>query len=131
MVLFWGVIAALPALINARLHGCAESSCPGQAESREVTKEGGGRREQEEGEHGMTQATAIKVAHGGADGGRSHGGGVAADSRGLTNGGGAGGGGARGRDGQPKSKGDGEDPGDQSRADGNPDGRGGVGATED
>ncbi len=24
MVLFWGVIAALPALIHARLHGCAQ-----------------------------------------------------------------------------------------------------------
>ncbi len=30
MVLFWGVIAALPALIHARLHGCAGSSCPEQ-----------------------------------------------------------------------------------------------------
>ncbi len=40
----------------------------------------------------MTQATDI----GGVDGGRRHGGGMAADSRGLTNGGRAGGGGARG-----------------------------------
>ncbi len=30
MVLFWGVIAALPALIHARLHGCTGSSCPEQ-----------------------------------------------------------------------------------------------------
>ncbi len=30
MVLFWGVIAALPALIHARLHGCAGSFCPEQ-----------------------------------------------------------------------------------------------------
>ena len=28
MVLFWGIIAALPALIHARLHGCAGSSRP-------------------------------------------------------------------------------------------------------
>ncbi len=28
MVLIWEVIAALPALIHARLHGCAGSSCP-------------------------------------------------------------------------------------------------------
>ncbi len=33
MVLFWGVIAALPALIHARLHGCAGSSCPEQNHS--------------------------------------------------------------------------------------------------
>ncbi len=44
-----------------------------------------------------TQATVMMVAHGGANGGRSHGGGVPADSIGPTNGGGAGGGGARRR----------------------------------
>ncbi len=30
MVLFWGVMTALPALIHARLHGCARSSRPEQ-----------------------------------------------------------------------------------------------------
>ncbi len=61
---------------------------------------------------GGTQATAITAPHGGADGGRSHGGGRAADSRGLTDDGRAGGGGARGGDGEPMSQGDGEDPED-------------------
>ncbi len=28
MVLFWGAIAALPALIHARLYGCTGSFCP-------------------------------------------------------------------------------------------------------
>ncbi len=70
----------------------------------------------EQEEPGGTQATAITVDHFGADGGRSQGGGMAADSRGPTNGGGAGGGGTR--DGETKSKGDGEDPGDQGGADG-------------
>ncbi len=69
--------------------------------------QGGFRRDPEEEEPGGTQATAIKVARGGADGGRSHGGGMAADSSGPTNGGGAGGGGVRGGDGEPKSQGDG------------------------
>ncbi len=69
--------------------------------------QGGFRRDPEEEEPGGTQATAIKVARGGADGGRSHGGGMAADPRGPTNGGGAGGGGVRGGDGEPKSQGDG------------------------
>ncbi|KTG18041.1 hypothetical protein cypCar_00035153 [Cyprinus carpio] len=49
------------------------------------------REEQEE--PSRTQATAIMTAQGGADGGRSHGG-MADNSRGLTNGGGGGGGGA-------------------------------------
>ncbi len=48
------------------------------------------------------------MAHGGADGGRSHGGGMAVDSRGPTNGGGAGDGGGRGV--EPMSQGDAEDP---------------------
>ncbi len=69
-----------------------------------------------------TQATVTMVAHGGADGWRSHGGGVAADSMGPTNSGRAGGGGgARGGDGKPKSQGEAEDPEGQGRA----------GATED
>ncbi len=68
-------------------------------------KEGGDWREPEQEEPGKTQATAM-MAHGGADGGRIHGGVMAADSRGPTNGGGAGGGGARGRDGEPMSQGD-------------------------
>ncbi|KAL1277189.1 hypothetical protein QQF64_023862 [Cirrhinus molitorella] len=59
------------------------------------------------------------AAHGGADGGRSHGGGRADDSRGLTDGGGAGGGGARGGDGEPKIRGVTEDP----------EGQGGTGGT--
>uniref|UniRef100_A0A671SXJ8 mitogen-activated protein kinase kinase kinase n=1 Tax=Sinocyclocheilus anshuiensis TaxID=1608454 RepID=A0A671SXJ8_9TELE len=42
----------------------------------------------------------MKATHGGAEGGRSHGGGRADDSRGLTDGG----------DGEPMSQGDGEDP---------------------
>ncbi len=78
-----------------------------------MTKEGGDRSEAEQEESGGTQVTAITVAHDGADGGPSHGGGMAADSREPTNGGRAGGGGARGGDGEPKSKGNGEDPGDQ------------------
>ncbi len=41
----------------------------------------------------MTQATAMKVTHGGAYGWRSHSGGRANDSRGLTDGGGGTGGG--------------------------------------
>ncbi len=79
------------------------------------------------------------MAHGGADGGRSHGGVMAADSRGPTNGGGAGGGGARGGDGEPTSQGDAEDPGGQGGAECSgdqgegraPEIRGGAGATED
>ncbi len=49
----------------------------------------------------------MKATHGGADKGRSHGGGRADVSRGPTNGGGAGGGGARGGDGEPMSQGNG------------------------
>lgn len=51
-------------------------------------------------------------SHSEADGERSHGGGMASDSRGPTNGG-AGGGGARGGDGEPTSQEDVEDPGGQ------------------
>ncbi len=51
---------------------------------------------------------------------------MAADSRGPTNGGGAGGGGARGGDGEPQSKGNGEDPEVLGGADGAGDQRGGV-----
>ncbi len=69
------------------------------------------------------------AAHGVADGGRSHGGGMADDSRGPTDCSGAGGGGARGRDGEPMSQGDGEDPEGQGRADGSGD-RGGGGDPE-
>ncbi len=89
----------------------------GQTETREAMKEGGAREEPEQEEPGRTQATAITAAHGGVDGGRSHGEGMAADSRGPTNGSGAGGGGARGGDGEMKSKGDREDPGDRGEAD--------------
>lgn len=46
-----------------------------QTETRGATKEGGDRRDPEQEEHNKTQSTAITVAHGGADGGRSHGGG--------------------------------------------------------
>ncbi len=49
-------------------------------------------RDPEQKEPGGTQAAATTVAHSGAEGGRSHGGGMTADSRGPTNGGGAGGG---------------------------------------
>ncbi|KAI2644827.1 tRNA modification GTPase MnmE [Labeo rohita] len=52
----------------------------------------------------------MKVTHGGAVGGRSHGGEKADDSRGPTNSGGAGGRGALGGDGKPMSQGDAEDP---------------------
>ncbi len=65
-----------------------------------------------------TQTTVTMVAHGGADGGRSHDGGVTADSMGPTNGGGAGGGGARGGDREPKSRGEAEDPEGQGGAGG-------------
>ncbi len=70
--------------------------------------QGRDRRDPEQEAHRWTQATAMMMAHGGARG-RSHGGVIAADSRGPTNGGGAGGGGAR--DGEPMSQGDAEDPG--------------------
>ncbi len=40
--------------------------------------------QEEEEEHSWTQATAMMMAHGGADGGRNHGEGMAADSRGPT-----------------------------------------------
>ncbi len=63
--------------------------------------QGRDRRDPEQEEQSMTQATAMMVAHSG---------GMAADSRGPTNGGGAGGVGARGGYGEPQSKGDGEDP---------------------
>ncbi len=71
----------------------------------------------------------MMMAHGGANGGRSHGGEMAADSRGLTNGGGAGGGGARGGDGEPTSQGDAGDPGGHGGADGSGD-RGEGGSPE-
>ncbi len=67
----------------------------------------GDRRGLEQAMPGGTQDTAIMSTHGGADGGRSHGGGKAFDSRGPTNGSGVGGGGARGR--EPMSQGDGKD----------------------
>ncbi len=60
-------------------------------------RQGRDRRDPEQEAHSWTQATAKMMAHGGADGGRSHGGVMAADSRGPTNGGGAGGGGPRRR----------------------------------
>ncbi len=76
-----------------------------------MTKEGGDRRDPEKEKHSRTQATAMMTAHCGADGGRSHGGGMAADSRGPTNVDGAGSGGARGGDREPTSQGDAKDPG--------------------
>ncbi|KAL1250938.1 hypothetical protein QQF64_018734 [Cirrhinus molitorella] len=83
--------------------------------------QGEDRRELKQEEPGGTQIPAVTVAHGGADGGRSHGGGRADDSMGLTDGGRAGGGGARGRDGEPMIQGDAEDP----------EGHGGTGGTCD
>ncbi len=74
-----------------------------KTESTGVTEPG---KRQEEA-HSRTQATAMMMAHGGADRGRSHGGGMATDSRGHTKGGGAGGEGARG--GEPTSQGGVED----------------------
>ncbi len=88
-----------------------------QTETRGVTNEGGARRDPEQEEHSRTQATAMMMAHSEADGERSHEGGMAADSRGPTNGGRAGGGGARGRDGEPTSQADAKDPGGQGGAD--------------
>ncbi len=67
--------------------------------------EGEPRREQEQEEPGGTLTTAMKATHGGADRGRSHGGGRDDISRGPTDGGGAGGRGARGGDGEPMSQG--------------------------
>ncbi len=95
------------------------------------------RRGLEQEEPGGTQATVTMVAHGGAYGGRSHGGGVGTDSMGPTNGGGAGR--ARGGDREPKSQGEAEDPEGQGRSGGfgdrdvggAPECRGGAGATED
>ncbi len=69
--------------------------------------QGEDRREQEQEEPGGTLTTAMKATHGGADRGRSHGGGRDDISRGPTNGGGAGGRGARGGDGEPMSQGNG------------------------
>ncbi|KTG32598.1 hypothetical protein cypCar_00023770 [Cyprinus carpio] len=100
--------------------------------------QGGDRRDLEQEEPGRTQATAIP-AQGEADSGRSHGGGMAADSRGPTNGSEAGGGGARGGDREPKSQGDGEDPellggtdgADDQCGDVDPGGHGGARPTED
>ncbi len=85
-----------------------------QTATKGAMKEGRDRRDPEQEEPSRTQATVITAAHGGADGGRSHGGGMAADSRGPTNGSGAGGGGAQG--GEPTSQGDAEDPGGQGGA---------------
>ncbi|KAI2644202.1 ABC transporter NFT1 [Labeo rohita] len=76
------------------------------------TSQGDARRDLEQEEPDRTQATAIMMAHGGADGRRSHGGGRANNSRGPTDGGGAGGGGARSGVGEPKIQGDDEDPED-------------------
>ncbi len=95
--------------------------------------QGEDRRDLEQEEPSRTQATAITATHGGADGGRSHGGGRADDSRGPTDGGG----GARGR--EPMSQGDEEDPEDHGGTGGSgdrggggdPEGRGGAGMTED
>ncbi len=56
--------------------------------------QGRDRRDPEQEAHHRTQATAMMMAHSGADGGRSHGGEMAVDFRGPANGGGAGGGGA-------------------------------------
>ncbi|KAI2663522.1 Midasin [Labeo rohita] len=72
----------------------------------------------EQEEPGATQATAMMTAHVGADRGRSHGGGRADDSRGMTDGGGAGGGGAQGRDGELMNQGDEEDLEGRSEANG-------------
>ncbi len=63
-----------------------------------------GERSQEQEEPGRTQTTTRKVAHSGADGGRSHGGGRADGSRGPTNVFGTGGNGAQGGDRELKSK---------------------------
>ncbi len=62
------------------------------------------------------QSPARKMPHRGADGGGSHGGGRADDSRGLTNGRQARGMGAQGRDGEPMSQGDTDDPEGQGRS---------------
>ncbi len=67
-----------------------------QGRSDRVSSQGDDRRNLEHEEPGRTQATAMMMTHGGADGGRSHEGGRVDDSRGPTNGGGAGGGAARG-----------------------------------
>ncbi len=76
--------------------------------------QGEDRRDLEQEEPGGTQAAAMKATHGGVDGGKSHGGGRSADSRGPTDGGGA-------RDREPMSQGNGEDL----------EGQGGDGATEE
>ncbi len=65
-----------------------------QGSDEEGRSQGRDRRDPEQEAHSRTQATAMMMAQSGADGGRSHAGDMAADSRGPTNGGGAGGGGA-------------------------------------
>ncbi len=95
----------------------AEDGLPGgvqQPESRVETTEGRNRRDLVLEEPGGTHAASMLGAHSGADRERSHGGGRAADSRGLTDGGGADGGGARGGYREPMS----QDPEGQSGADG-------------
>ncbi len=102
---------------------------PGQIRWREEPQ---GRQE----EPGGTQIPARIVAHGGADGWRSYGGGRADNSRGPTDCGGVGGGGAQGGDEELMSQGDREDPEGQSGAAGSsdrgedPEGCSGAGATE-
>ncbi len=68
--------------------------------------QGRDRRDPEQEAHSRTQATAMMMAQSVADGGRSHGEEMAADSRGPSNGSRAGGGGARGGDGEPTNQGE-------------------------
>ncbi len=81
---------------------CRWRRWPGR--SRRGRSQGGadGERSQEQEEPGRTQTTTRKVAHSGADGGRSHSGGRADGSRGPTNVFGAGGNGAQGGDRESK-----------------------------
>ncbi len=109
-----------------RVHGWGRQ---GRSQGRDRRSQGrpdGARRGLEQAELGGTQATAVKATHGGADRGRSHGGGRADDSRGPTDGSGAGGGGARGGDREPMSQGDKEDPEDHGGTDGSGTRCGGV-----
>ncbi len=65
-----------------------------QGGNRGGRSQGDDSRELEREEPSWAQAPVITMAHGGADRGRSHGGGMATDSRGLTDDGGTGGRGA-------------------------------------
>ncbi len=77
-----------------RVHSWSQQGRSHGRDRRSQGRPDGDRRGLEQMQPGVTQTTAVKAIHGGADRRKSYGGGRADDSRGLTNGGRAGGGGA-------------------------------------